>query len=123
VLSVDPTADTTEVEEDVDDEPPGGALSMGQTTFTTVVEEDVDGEAPRGHYRWVRQRSPPLLKKTSMVGTAAPTINITNVDGGAPWEVPELEIQERPPSMLRNIDDGPHGRCRSCRSESTKHQC
>jgi hypothetical protein len=82
---VDPTADTTEVEEDVDDEPPGGgALSMGQTAFTTVVEEDVDGEAPRGHYRWVRQRSPLLLKKTSMVGMAAPTINITNVDGGTP---------------------------------------
>jgi hypothetical protein len=24
-----------------------------------------------------------------------------------PWEVPELEIRDRPPSMLRNIDGGP----------------
>jgi hypothetical protein len=31
----------------------------------------------------------------------------------APWEVSKLEIRERPPSTLRNIDDeppGPHGR-------------
>jgi hypothetical protein len=27
----------------------------------------------------------------------------------APREVPELEIQERPPSMLRNVNDGPPG--------------
>jgi hypothetical protein len=28
-----------------------------------------------------------------------------------PWEVPELEIQERPPSALKNIDGGPPGGC------------
>jgi hypothetical protein len=26
-----------------------------------------------------------------------------------PWEVPKLQIQEHPPSMLRNIDDEPPG--------------
>jgi hypothetical protein len=26
-----------------------------------------------------------------------------------PWEVPELEIRERPPSMLRNVYGGPPG--------------
>jgi hypothetical protein len=26
-----------------------------------------------------------------------------------PREVPELEIRERPPSTLRNVDDGPPG--------------
>jgi hypothetical protein len=26
-----------------------------------------------------------------------------------PREVPELEVWERPPSMLRNVDDGPPG--------------
>jgi hypothetical protein len=31
----------------------------------------------------------------------------------APWEVPELEIRERPPSMLENVNDGTIGRCRS----------
>jgi hypothetical protein len=25
----------------------------------------------------------------------------------APWEVSELKIRERPPSMLRNVDGGP----------------
>jgi hypothetical protein len=25
------------------------------------------------------------------------------------WEVPELEIRERPPSTLRNVNDGPLG--------------
>jgi hypothetical protein len=29
----------------------------------------------------------------------------------APWEVPMLEIQEYPPSTLRNIDGGPPGGC------------
>jgi hypothetical protein len=31
---------------------------------------------------------------------------LRNVDGG-PWEILELEVRERPPSMLRNVDDGP----------------
>jgi hypothetical protein len=30
-----------------------------------------------------------------------------------PWEVPELEIRERPPSALRNIDGGPPGGARA----------
>jgi hypothetical protein len=30
-----------------------------------------------------------------------------------PWEVPELEIRERPPSTLKIIDDDPPERCRS----------
>jgi hypothetical protein len=30
------------------------------------------------------------------------------VDNGS-WEVPKLEVRERPPSTLRNIDGGPPG--------------
>jgi hypothetical protein len=30
-----------------------------------------------------------------------------------PQEVPELKIQERPPSTIRNIDDGPMGGARA----------
>jgi hypothetical protein len=36
-----------------------------------------------------------------------PPPTVRNVDGGGPREVPELKIRERPPSMLRNVDDGP----------------
>jgi hypothetical protein len=43
----------------------------------------------------------------------APTINAKKRRRWAPWEVSELEIQERPPSTLRNINGGPPGRCRS----------
>jgi hypothetical protein len=41
----------------------------------------------------------------------APTINVKNVDSGPPCEMPELEIWERPPSLLRNVDGGPLGGC------------
>jgi hypothetical protein len=36
-----------------------------------------------------------------------PPSTLINVDDGPPWDVPELEIQERLPSMLRNVDNGP----------------
>jgi hypothetical protein len=36
-----------------------------------------------------------------------PPSTVRNVDGGAPWEVPELYIQKHTPSTLRNIDDRP----------------
>jgi hypothetical protein len=62
----------------------------------------------------------------------APTINVTNIDGGLPWrcrswkfgapainakkcrqrplsEVPELKIRERSPSTLENVDGAPLG--------------
>jgi hypothetical protein len=29
------------------------------------------------------------------------------------WEVPELKIQKRPPSTLRNVNDGPPGGVRA----------
>jgi hypothetical protein len=41
---------------------------MDPVASTTKVEEDVDSRPPRGRYRWVRQRPPLRLKKTSMVG-------------------------------------------------------
>jgi hypothetical protein len=47
---------------------PWGELSAGPTASTTEVEEDVDGKPPRGRCRRVRQRPPPMLKTTSMVG-------------------------------------------------------
>jgi hypothetical protein len=37
----------------------------------------------------------------------APTINVKKCQWRGPWEVPELEIQECPPSTLRNVDNGP----------------
>jgi hypothetical protein len=40
-----------------------------------------------------------------------PTINAKERRRWAPWEVLELEIQERPPSMLRNVDDGAPSGC------------
>jgi hypothetical protein len=51
-----------------------------------------------------------------------PTINAKKRRRRAPCEVSVLEILERPPSMLRNIDDGPPERCRSWRSGSARHQ-
>jgi hypothetical protein len=39
----------------------------------------------------------------------APTINAKKCRWWAPWEVPEREIQEHPPSTLTNIDGGPLG--------------
>jgi hypothetical protein len=86
-LLVGPTAATTKVEEDVDGRPPWGVLPAGPVTSTTKVEEDVYGGPLDGDPR-------------------APTINVKNING-APWEVPELGIRERQPSMLRNVDGGP----------------
>jgi hypothetical protein len=37
------------------------------------------------------------------------TINAKKCQQRAPWEVPELKIQEHPPSMLRNVNGGPLG--------------
>jgi hypothetical protein len=37
------------------------------------------------------------------------TINARKHQRRAPWEVLELEIRERPPSMLENVDGGPLG--------------
>jgi hypothetical protein len=41
----------------------------------------------------------------------ASTINTKKHRGRAPWEVPELETRERPPSMLGNVDGGPPRKC------------
>jgi hypothetical protein len=51
-----------------------------------------------------------------------PPLMLENINDGSPWEVPELEIRERPPSMLENVDDEPLGRCRNWRSGSIHHQ-
>jgi hypothetical protein len=41
-------------------------------------------------------------------GPGAPTINARKHQRQSPWEaVPKLEVQERPPSILENIDAGP----------------
>jgi hypothetical protein len=40
----------------------------------------------------------------------APTINAKKHRWRGPWEVLELKIRERPPSMLRNVNGGPPGR-------------
>jgi hypothetical protein len=40
-------------------------------------------------------------------GLRASTINAVKTSTAGPWEVPELEIRECPPSMLENINDGP----------------
>jgi hypothetical protein len=37
----------------------------------------------------------------------APTINAKKHRWWAPWEVPQLEIRERRPLTLRNVDGGP----------------
>jgi hypothetical protein len=96
------------------------------TVTTTEVEEDVDGGPPNGDLG-----APTINVKTSMIaplgGARAvdprvPTINAKKHRRWAPWEVPELEIQERPPSTLRNVDGGPLGRCWSWRSGSAHHQ-
>jgi hypothetical protein len=64
---------------------------MGPIMSTTKVEEDVDGRPPGGHCQRVRQRPPPRLKTTSMVGPlgallvglAASTTEVGyDVDGG-----------------------------------------
>jgi hypothetical protein len=34
---------------------------------------------------------------------------LRTIDSRAPWEASELEIQKRPPSTLRTIEDGPLG--------------
>jgi hypothetical protein len=43
------------------------------------------------------------------VDPGASTINAKKRQQRTPCEVPELEIQECPPSTLRNVDDGPLG--------------
>jgi hypothetical protein len=42
-----------------------------------------------------------------------PPLMLENVDDAPPWEVPELEIREHPPSMLENVDGGPLERCQN----------
>jgi hypothetical protein len=41
------------------------------------------------------------------------TFTDKRVAHSAPWEMPELDIRERPPSTLRNIDGGPLGGARA----------
>jgi hypothetical protein len=70
-----------------------GVLSTGSTAATTEVKGDVDSGPPRRCCRRVRQRPPPKLYKTSMVGplgvltvgsAAATTEVVGDVDGGLP---------------------------------------
>jgi hypothetical protein len=44
----------------------------------------------------------------------ASTINVRKHRRWAPWEVPKLMIQERPPPTLRNVDDGLELEIRKC---------
>jgi hypothetical protein len=92
VLPVGPVAATIEVVEDVDGKSLG-VLSTGPTAATTKVKGDIDSGPPRRCCRWVRQRPPPKLYRTSMVGplgvltvgsTAATTEVVGDVDGGLP---------------------------------------
>jgi hypothetical protein len=39
----------------------------------------------------------------------ASTINAKKYQWWAPWEMSELDIREHPPSMLRDVNDGPPG--------------
>jgi hypothetical protein len=64
----------------------------------------------------------PPLGGAGVVDPGAPTMNVNERRLRAPCEVPELEIRERPPSTVRNVDSDPPGRCRRCRSESVHHQ-
>jgi hypothetical protein len=107
-LPVGLIASTTEVEQGVDGRAPG-ALSTGPATATTKVEEDVNGGPLEGRYRWVRQRPPPRLKKTSMVGPlgvllVGPEVSTTkveeDVDGGPPgWRC--RWVRQLPPPMMK----------------------
>jgi hypothetical protein len=81
---------TTEIGEDIDGGPPGGAAG-GSGGAITEVEEDVNGRPLGGCYRWFRWRPPPKLEKTSMAGLlgvlpagpAVGTIDIgEDIDGG-----------------------------------------
>jgi hypothetical protein len=48
---------TTEVEEDLDGAPPGGATG-GSGRDHHLVGEDIDGGPPGGCYWWIRQWQP-----------------------------------------------------------------
>jgi hypothetical protein len=51
-----------------------------------------------------------------------PPSTLKNINGG-PWEVPKLKIRERPPSTLINVDVGPPGRTvNGCRNLGTNAQ-
>jgi hypothetical protein len=124
---VGPATATTEVEEDIDDEPPGGALPVGPVAATIEVEEDVDCGLPGGALlvgpaAFTTKVEEDVDGGSSDGDPAVPTINVKKVDGGPPWEVPKLVIQKRPPSTLRNVYVGPARRCWSWRSESAYHQ-
>jgi hypothetical protein len=71
-------------------------LAVGLAAATTEVE-DIDGGPTWGCSRQVQQQ-PPLKLKMSMAD---------------PQDVLELEVQERPPSTLRNVNDGPPGGARA----------
>jgi hypothetical protein len=62
VLPAGPAASTTEFEDDVDGEPPGGALPTGPVASTIEFEDDIDGGVPGGHYQRVWQRPPPCFE-------------------------------------------------------------
>jgi hypothetical protein len=63
----------------------------------------------------------PLGAGAGARGPWAPTINAVKHRRLAPWEVPELEMREHPPSTLANIDSDPQGG-RAEESRSTHHQ-
>jgi hypothetical protein len=101
-------------------------LTVGPTAATTEVE-DVDGGPPEGCWRQVRQQSPPKLKM-SMAGSlgvlaarpAAATTEVGDIDGGHPrgcWR----QVRQRPPSKWETSMAGPLGGAGG-RSGSGHHQ-
>jgi hypothetical protein len=94
-----------------------GVLSTGSTAATTEVKGDVDSGPPRRCCRRVRQRPPPKLYKTSMVGplgvltvgsAAATTEVVGDVDGGLPGGGCQ-QVRQRSPLSPQGVDGGPLG--------------
>jgi hypothetical protein len=64
-----------------------------------------DGESERVHHQRLETSTTPPLG-SGVRDLRAPTFNVKKHRRWPPWEVSELEIRERPPSTLRNIDSG-----------------
>jgi hypothetical protein len=68
VLPAGLAAPTTVIEGDVYGGPPWEVLPVSSAAPTIIVGEDVDGGPPGRCCGRAQQRSPPLLKETSMAG-------------------------------------------------------